>query len=133
MSRSGYTDDYDDDPLQLGRWRGRVKSAIRGRRGQQFLRDTLAALDAMPEKRLITEELRDDENEVCTLGAVLVAKGVDPSKFDPEDHDGLGKALDIAPCLVQEIEYLNDDEYSPVTPEKRWERMRREVERLIKR
>ena len=56
MSRAGYYED-DDDPLALGRWRAQVMSATRGRRGQQFLRDLLASLDAMPEKRLITDEL----------------------------------------------------------------------------
>lgn len=54
MSRSGYTDD-DDDPLATGRWRAQVRSAIRGKRGQAFLRELIAALDAMPEKALITE------------------------------------------------------------------------------
>ena len=44
MSRSGYGDDYgDDDPLAIGRWRGAVNSAIRGKRGQQTLREILAA------------------------------------------------------------------------------------------
>lgn len=56
MSRSGYCDDCDD-PLALGRWRAQVKSATRGKRGQKLLRDMLAALDAMPEKRLITHEI----------------------------------------------------------------------------
>jgi hypothetical protein len=45
MSRSGYSDDLD--PLALGRWRGRVASAMRGKRGQAFLREMLAAMDAM--------------------------------------------------------------------------------------
>lgn len=53
MSRSGYHDDLDT--LELGRWRGRVASAIRGKRGQKLLRDLLAALDAMPEKRLVSD------------------------------------------------------------------------------
>jgi hypothetical protein len=53
MSRSGYTDDYgDDDPLALGRWRSAVNNAIRGKRGQAFLHDLAATLDAMPEKKL---------------------------------------------------------------------------------
>jgi hypothetical protein len=47
MSRSQYIDDCDDN-WQLIRWRGMVASAIRGKRGQQFLKDLLAALDAMP-------------------------------------------------------------------------------------
>ena len=127
MSRCGYSEDLE--PLDLGRWRGRVASAIRGARGQQLLRDALAALDALPDKRLIAEELRA-ANQVCTLGAVLVAKGIDPEKYDPEDHEGLGKVLNIAPCLVREIEYLND-EHAPIDPEKRWEFMRKKIESLI--
>lgn len=128
MSRCGYSDDLE--PLVLGRWRGRVASAIRGARGQRLLRDTLAALDAMPDKRLIAEELRADD-EVCTLGAVLVAKGFDPDKLDPEDYDSIGNALDVPACLVQEIEYLND-EHAPSDPERRWAFMRNKIAQLIK-
>lgn len=51
MSRSGYVDDCDD-MLALGRWRGAVRSAIRGARGQSLLREALVILDALPpEKR----------------------------------------------------------------------------------
>lgn len=53
MSRSGYVDDMCDQ-WALIRYRGAVSSAIRGKRGQAFLREMLAALDAMPEKRLIS-------------------------------------------------------------------------------
>jgi len=47
MSRSGYSDDCDDQ-WSLICWRGAVKSAIRGKRGQAFLKEMLAALDALP-------------------------------------------------------------------------------------
>ena len=56
MSRSGYWED-NDDYLAQGRWRAQVRSANRGKRGQLLLRDMLAALDAMPEKRLVPFEL----------------------------------------------------------------------------
>ena len=59
MSRSGYTD-YDDSDFANWnhiRWRGQVASATRGKRGQQFFRDLIAALDAMPTKVLITDDL----------------------------------------------------------------------------
>lgn len=52
MSRSGYCDDFED-ALAHGRWRAQVASATRGKRGQKLLKDMLAALDAMPEKRLV--------------------------------------------------------------------------------
>jgi hypothetical protein len=57
MSRSGYIDDYDDDNGAVAMYRGQVASAMRGRRGQAFLRDLLSALDEMPEKRLIAGHL----------------------------------------------------------------------------
>jgi hypothetical protein len=41
MSRSGYSDDCDG--WALIRWRGAVNSAIKGRRGQQALREIVAA------------------------------------------------------------------------------------------
>lgn len=56
MSRSGYVDDMCDQWAMIC-YRGAVSSAIRGRRGQAFLREMLAALDAMPEKRLISGAL----------------------------------------------------------------------------
>ncbi len=55
MSRSGYSDDLDQG--DLNRWRGAVASAIRGKRGQSFLRELLASLDAMPRKELISEAM----------------------------------------------------------------------------
>lgn len=108
MSRSGYTDDDGDDPLALGRWRGRVASALRGKRGQEFLRELAASLDAMPEKRLIAHELKT-EGQFCTLGVLGDARGIDLAKLDPEDYDGVAEAFGIAPCMAQEIVYENDE------------------------
>lgn len=131
MSRSGYTEDLED--LAMGRWRGQVASAIRGKRGQKLLRDLLAALDAMPEKALITHELRTEEGEVCALGALAVARGIDISKIDPSEPEEVGVAFDVAPQLAQEIVYMNDEHFDfryenqrcvPYTSEERWKAMR---------
>lgn len=123
MGRSGYIDDLE--ALELGRWRGRVASAIRGKRGQAFLRDLLAALDAMPKKRLVEEDLQRPDGEVCTLGAVGAARGHSMQNIDPTEHEFIGQMLDIAPCLVAEVEFLNDDWlHVPESPEDRWLRMR---------
>lgn len=126
MSRHGLCDDLDDN-WDLIRWRGRVASAIRGKRGQALIRDLRDALDAMPEKRLITEELVNGDGDVCSLGSVGVKRGVaELPKLDPEDHEHLGSVFNVAPCLIMEIEFLNDEggEWKE-TPEKRWERMRK--------
>lgn len=110
MSRSGYSDDYgDDDPLALGRWRGAVQSAIRGARGQQALREILAALDAMPEKALAAESLVTSEGEFCTLGVLGAQRGIAIETLDPDDPEGVADAFGIAPAMVREIVYENDE------------------------
>lgn len=128
MGRSGYTDDFDDN-FALIRWRGAVKKAINGKRGQAFLREMLAALDAMPEKRLIRDALHED-GEVCAIGAPGRARGIDMSKLDPEEPDQIAKAFGISRALVCEIEFTNDDDFScdrGEKPEKRFERVRKWV------
>ncbi len=124
--RSGYSDDLDRQDVAM--WRGRVASSIRGKRGQQLLRDCLAALDAMPEKRLIKNYLVKD-GEVCTLGAAGKGRGIDLVGVDPESHDVLAKQFNVAECLIQEIEWVNDEggPYNGETPEHRFDRVRKWV------
>lgn len=109
MSRSGYSEDDGDDPLAHGRWRGAVASTIRGRPGQAFLREVLSALDAIPEKRLISNELQTVAGEFCTLGAVASARGIDLSAIDPEDFYQVAAAFGVNPKLAQEIMWENDE------------------------
>jgi hypothetical protein len=124
MSRSGYTDDIDDN-WALIKWRGQVASAIRGKRGQAFLREMIDALDALPEKRLISYDL-EAGGSVCAIGSVGLKRGVDMAKLDPEDPQGIAHAFGIAHQLVSEIEFMNDEAvYYGETPEHRWGRMRR--------
>ncbi len=127
MSRSGYSDGLDQ--WALIKWRGQVASAMRGKRGQAFLRDLAAALDAMPAKRLVAYDLIDATGAVCALGAVGLRRGLAVKQFDPEDHEQLAGAFDIASQLVQEIEFENDLDfhYLRETPEERWIRMRQWV------
>jgi hypothetical protein len=127
MSRSGYSDELE--PWDLIRWRGQVASAIRGKRGQKLLRDLVAALDAMPVKRLIACELESADGEVCALGALGKARGIDMENLDPEEPEQVAGVFDIAPQLAQEIVYEND-KYSG-TAEHRHDRMRRWAASLI--
>lgn len=85
MSRSGYSDDCNDT-LQLGRWRAQVASATRGKRGQRFFRDLVAALDALPEPRLVPNELETSEG-VCALGALGKLRAVTLPKLSHEDGE----------------------------------------------
>lgn len=132
MSRSGYVDDLDY--LDLGRWRAQVNSAIRGKRGQVFLRGLITALDAMPEKRLVTSALQNDEGDVCVLGAALKHQGKECPVSDDEydfDADWTAGQLDIATQLAREVVHENDEGALRETPEERWVRMRRWAERNL--
>lgn len=129
MSRSGYSDSCDG--WDLIRWRGAVAAAIRGARGQKLLRDMLAALDAMPEKRRLISGSLEEEGEVCALGCVGKARGMDLSRIDPYDYEGVAEAFGIAQALAQEIAYVNDDWGRRATPEERWRIVRRWVAEQI--
>ena len=128
MSRSGYTEDCDDN-WAIIRWSGVIASATRGKRGQAFFRDLLAALDAMPAKRLIADDLvREDSTgfeNVCALGALGKARGVNMAPLDPEDPEGVAAAFNIAAPLAREVVFRNDEAGSwKETPEQRWFRVR---------
>lgn len=132
MSRSGYSDDSDDNWSFIC-WRGAVESAIRGKRGQAFLRELLAALDALPERKLIANELEVSDGAVCAIGAVGKARGVDMSKIDPEDMERVAGKFGIADALAKEIVWMNDEAgHWKETPEQRFERVRKWVACKIK-
>ena len=135
MNRSGYSDDCDDN-LASGRWRGMVKSAIRGKRGQSFLRELAAEMDKMPVKELIAEELVRPDGQCCTIGVVCKSRGLDVAKIDVGEPDQVSAAVGIASCLAAEIENENDDgfwhyERNTETPAERWVRMRKWVDQRI--
>jgi hypothetical protein len=128
MSRSGYSEDYDETFPNAGAlYSENVNRAIQGKRGQAFMRDLVLALDALPEKRLISESLVHD-GEVCAIGAVGLARGVDMSGVNPDDAARVGKMFGIAEAMAKEVVYQND-EGAPYwlgeeTPEARWSRVR---------
>lgn len=131
MSRSGYTDDWDcdSDQWQQIMYRGAVASSFRGKRGQMFLLEMLAALDAMPIPMLIANDLEDD-GAVCAIGAVGKARGVDMAGLDPEDAETVASKFGIATVMAREIVYMNDEYYrSPIA---RWVYMRAWIQSEIR-
>ncbi len=138
MSRSGYSDDFDD-PLQIGRWRGAVASALRGKRGQAFLREMLAAMDALPERALVAKEL-EQSGGVCAIGSVGKARGIAMGDIDPEDNEKIAEVFGIPHTMACEIMDENDGHSNwdaelrrsvPETPEQRFRRMRGWIERHL--
>ena len=146
MSRSNYSDELDYDTLNL--YRANVDRSLAGKRGQAFLREMLAAMDAMPEKRLIanalemTTQAARRNNEllgvaryeagVCAIGSVGRARSYDLFALDPNDTERIGKFFGIATCMAAEIEYINDElGLMNETPEQRFIRVRAWVEGLL--
>ena len=121
MSRSNYSEDLE--PWALIRWRGAVASAIRGARGQAFLREMLAAVDTITDKRLVADVLEAD-GEVCAIGAVGRARGIGMAELDPEEPEDVARVFGIPRALAAEIVYENDEGAWRETPEQRWRRMR---------
>lgn len=130
MSRSGYSDDVMD--WDWIRWRGAVSSALRGKRGQAFLREALTALDALPEPKLIGDVLVSPEG-CCLMGAVAIHRQLDVSGIDPHDRERVAGVFGIAEAMAAEISSVNDDGfyYGPDSPEKRFIRVRLWVESQI--
>lgn len=122
MSRSGYSD--GDGCMPLGLYRNAVDRAIGGKRGQAFLREMAAALDAMPVKELIANEIVRDDAHVCAIGSVALARQMDVRNLDTWDQAGIARRFGIATALAAEIAYENDDGYQKETPAQRWTRMR---------
>ena len=131
MSRSGYSDECGG--LGLIRWRGAVTSAIRGNRGQAMLRELLAALDAMPVKRLIAEEL-ERNGEYCALGVLGKTRGIALAEIDPYDQREIAQKFGIAKAMASEIAFINDGTWRSkhTTPEERWAEVREWVAKQIK-
>lgn len=121
MNRSGYSDDYDG--WDLIRYRGAVNSAIRGKRGQQLLRELADALDAMPNRRLIAGELEAD-GEYCALGIVGCKRGLAMAGIDAYDSKEVAKTFNVAEALAREIMFVNDEWLRHGTAEQRWSTVR---------
>lgn len=122
MSRSGYSDALEN--WSLIRWRGAVASAIRGKAGQAFIRETIAALDALPMRCLAAGEFAA-HGTYCTLGAVAHARGIPCDELDPEDPRQVAARLGIPRALAAELMFLNDEPpFFGETQSARFERMR---------
>lgn len=132
MSRLYWDDDFD--PQEEGLLQGWLKSAIQGRRGQQFLADLVAALDALPAPELISGALEDSETGCCcAFGAVRRHRGAErvPIGFDPEEEDVtpdyLAGPFNVSKTLAWAVVEENEDTSTSNTLEarrRRWESVR---------
>ncbi|MGB1013393.1 MAG: hypothetical protein ACPG4T_04600 [Nannocystaceae bacterium] len=130
-SRSGYSDDgwgSREERWQGIRYRGAVASALRGKRGQKFLRDLIEALDAMPVKKLISGGPVTPDG-CCAMGAVMLLRGLEVSSQYDSLAAQLAEPLDIAEAMAQEIAFENDGDLDYIKSDAdRWTKMRRWAE-----
>lgn len=111
--RIDWTDD-EERPGQFALWDANCLRSIKGKVGQRELRELEAALLALPSKRLVQGTLADDD-DVCAIGAYAKHKGVDISRFDPEDEsDGVGIAAGMPPLVAWKVVAMNDLHFDTV-------------------
>ena len=127
---------YDDDsePWQENLYAGALRSAIRGKRGQQLLRDLIAGLDALPSPELTAGALENESTGgCCALGAVRRLRGADavPLSFDPIEEDvtpdDLAEPFNIATILAWAIVQVNEDidnKNDERSRRRRWQRVK---------
>jgi hypothetical protein len=106
--RINYSDE-EEVPGQFALWDANCRRSIQGKAGQKALREFETALLAMTEKRLIKDVLVDETGAVCAIGAYARSKGLDLSKFDPEDEsDEVGIAAGMPHLVAWKVVALND-------------------------
>jgi hypothetical protein len=117
--------DEERFPGQFDLWQENCERSLRGKQGQEELRQLRAALLALPEKRLIHELLEDEAGGVCAIGAYGKYKGLDLSQFDVDSNtDEVGIAGGMPALVAWKVVEMNDLEFNrSITPEQRYERM----------
>ena len=122
MSLSLHSPHYNKSPG----YRYAVDRAIKGKNGQQFFLDLVAALEAMPTKELISGDLIDADGRYCALGAVCASRGFEVSFLLAASSVELSDLLEIAEDLVKEILWQNDEGGDVIhqdSPVERWQLM----------
>lgn len=141
--RINYSEDEDFNNQAL-LWEANQERCIRGRKGQAALYELEAALLALPEKRLITDELENAAGDVCAIGALARFKGKDNPRVVYDSGQPTLANGEILPDEVEEatldtarelgvprlvalavVRENDDDNYYPIatTPEQRYEKV----------
>lgn len=118
MSRSSYSEEFDDDyfPGQMELYRANVRRAINGQKGQARLRELRDVLEAMPVKALAAGVFIKGA-EACALGEWALAKlgsnaalaeAVDGFDGDDSETADLLRPFGWPRLVVMDLIYEND-------------------------
>jgi hypothetical protein len=139
--RIGYSEE-EDYPGQHNLWQANCLRSIRGKAGQASLRELEQALLALPEKRLIADELENADGEVCAIGALAKYRNHTP-KADPDwEMEQVGVELGMPEMVAWRVVALNDIDIDlyydrekqkcvSYTPEERYERVLAQVQKWL--
>lgn len=159
MSRVYYDDDGDN--WAYIRYGGALKSALRGKPGQQVLRDMRDALVALPKRRLGKDALCNELGDYCAWGAYAHHRGVsrtyleklsdwraDDRCFDrggpilprvalegEEQVEWVKERFGVTFTLAFEVMIINEGEdrfWETYTPEQRYQRVMRWLDEHIR-
>lgn len=146
-------EDFDN---QAALWEANLGRSLKGRKGQAALRELEAALLALPEKRLIADDMVSADGSVCALAALAQHRGYQgdmtlpkqPDWDNPDDANSpfwdefeyveavegamvkIAADLGIPPMVAKAIIYENDDDYVK-TPEDRYQKVLHWTQRQI--
>lgn len=125
--RISYSDE-EDFPGQFNLWQANCERSLRGKQGQQELKELHAALLALSDKRLILGSLEDEEGGVCAIAAYGKRKGLDLSKLDGDyGSDEVGIEAGMPVLVAWKVVEMNDLEFAHLTPERRYENSDRHI------
>lgn len=130
MSRIGLVEEENFPGEFFLQERNRERS-LAGKKGQAALRELVAALEAMPEKRLCKWAMVDDEGEVCALGAYVLRKRIQRGDTYAQaiktiDHEGenrmshdLASHYEFPAAAAWAVAFRNDEILDRCSPEER--------------
>ena len=118
----------------MRQWRLAVARAIQRKSGQAFLKEMKAALEALPEKKLLMENLQDEyeDGAVSALGAIGRLRNLKMSNIDPEDYEQIAALFKVPHSLVCEVMYMNYDHWWRLSPKARYKKVIGWLESQIK-
>lgn len=152
MSDSRFDNMDDSNSASPAQWAYRLRRSVGSKRGQAFLRELLAALDAVPGHRLIGGSMKAEGSNVCALGAYAAWREMNERgitwrgavrelpRADGDDDEGwlvtcrlVRDRYDVAWTLAYEIAEFNDENAASATddPADRWRDVRDYVAGLI--
>lgn len=133
--------DYDGEEMTRGQqnlWDANVERALNGRKGQAMLRELEQALLALPHKRLIDSDFKQD-GDVCVVGALAIQRvkrfletddfqtaysGLPDFEGEPDEIAWYAEThLGMSRLLAWHLQFKNDEEYAGASPELRYDNM----------